>query len=143
MLHISAVTVMAAVGVIAAIVLVGQPSFSGIGGTGRSGVSETSPQEPSRGPVPESAWRADGTIDLTKVPDFIPATNGDQTVGWITRDDAFPSNGARRDPLPVYGDDLRTIVGHYVGGAGYVPLGVDPQSLTPGPQPTFWAEDPP
>lgn len=143
MVHISAVTVVAAVAVITAIGLAGQLRFSGGGGTGGSVANETSPEEPSRGPVPESAWRADGTIDLTQVPDFIPATDGDETVGWISRDDAFPSSGTRRDPLPVYGDDLRTIVGDYVGGAGYVPLGVDPQSLTPGPQPTFWAEDAP
>lgn len=35
---------------------------------------------------------------------------------------------------PVYGEDLKTLVGHMVPGRGFVPLGVDEKSV-----PTFEA----
>ena len=86
--------------------------------------------EVTKGPVPESARRPDGTIDLSQVPDFIPALDGDEQVGWIARDDAFPAEGRERpEQIEVYGDDLRTVIGHHIAGRGFVPLGVDPSTV--------------
>lgn len=97
---------------------------------------------PTKGPVPDSAWQPDGTIDLSQVPDFIPALDGDDAAGWISRDHAFPTDGERPREIPVYADDLQTVIGHYVDGVGFVPIGIDPGSVTPQPSITFWAEPP-
>lgn len=97
----------------------------------------------TKGPVPDSAWLPDGTIDRSQVPDFIPALDGDDAVGWISRDHAFPVDGERPREIPVYADDLRTVIGHHVGGVGFVPIGADPGSTNPQPSTTFWAEPEP
>lgn len=81
----------------------------------------------TKGPIPDSAWQEDGTIDMSQVPDFIPATNGDGIAGWISSDDALPPDGTKSpDEIPVFADDLRTLVGHMFPGVGFVPLGTDP-----------------
>jgi len=68
------------------------------------------------------------------MPDFIAVggRNG-QIVGYVSKDyflqgRAGQGRGAT-DPWPVYGDDLRTIVGHLVSGKGFVPRGVEPDSI--------------
>lgn len=81
----------------------------------------------TKGPIPDSAWQVDGTIDMSQVPDFIPATDGDGIAGWISSADALPPDGTKSpDEIPVFADDLRTLVGHMFPGVGFVPLGADP-----------------
>lgn len=139
-----ALATMVAVAVIQEVRLADLPVGSPGGGEQAQPHSTGSPaDDATRGPVPESAHRADGTIDLSQVPDFIPALDGDDAVGWIARDDAFPTEGSERpQQIAVYGDDLRTVVGHLVANVGFVAVGTDPALLSPGPQPTFWAEEP-
>ena len=59
----------------------------------------------TRGPVPESARLADGSIDLSQVPDFIPAAGETDTVGWIWSADVLlrpgrqPSRSSPSTPM--------------------------------------------
>lgn len=147
-LRITGVAATVAVAAIVTVVTVQQLGLRQlqVGGPGPSAsttaASSSSPADgATRGPVPESAHRPDGSIDLSQVPDFIPALDGEEAVGWISREDAFPLEGDRPDPMPVYGEDLRTTIGHVFANIGFVPLGVDPASVSPDPKPTFWAED--
>ncbi len=88
----------------------------------------------TRGPVPESAHRADGSIDLSRVPDFIPAAGEHGDVGWIWSADVLPPPGEEHPTvITVYGDDLVTVVGHMHPGVGFVPLGAEAEML-PDPQ---------
>jgi hypothetical protein len=109
------------------------------------------PQSPTVGPVPPSAWKSGGGIDLSQVPDFIPALSNGKVVGYISKSEMFPTQPS---PQPsgtnsqapyvaptaadmaaqnaklvytVYGPDLVTVVGHDYPGAGFVPLGGTPQ----------------
>jgi len=87
---------------------------------------------PTRGPIPPEAFRGSGgEIDRSLVPDFIPALSPDgEVVGWVSKDLAVPeADSAARDVIPVYADDLQTIVGHMVRGHGFVPAGVDLRPL--------------
>lgn len=92
--------------------------------------SEASPLIFSRGPVPDSARRPNGEIDLSRVPDFIPALDGDRQAGWIWAAAVLPSEGEpRADIVPVYADDLATLVGHMYPGVGFVGLGEEDEVL--------------
>lgn len=87
---------------------------------------------PTRGPIPPEAFPRDGgAIDRSVVPDFVPALGPDgAVVGWVSKELAVPeADSAARDAIPVYADDLETIVGHMVRGRGFVPAGVDLGSL--------------
>lgn len=87
----------------------------------------------TRGPVPESARRPDGSIDLSQVPNFIPAAGGDRNVGWIWSADVLPPPGEDRvEVVTVYADDLTTVVGRMFPGVGFVPLGSE-RALLPDP----------
>jgi hypothetical protein len=50
---------------------------------------------------------------------------------------ADPPAKAQRDAaspvIAVYGDDLETIVGFMYPGKGFIPVGVDPESVSPIP----------
>ncbi len=84
----------------------------------------------TRGAVPDSARRPDGSIDRAQLPDFISATAGDSTVGWIWAADAFPAAGADRVAIvTVYADDLATVIGHMYPAVGFVPLGAEDAML--------------
>lgn len=90
------------------------------------------PNSSTRGPIPDSAWQDDGTIDMSQVPDFIPATDGDGTAGWIASEAVLPAGGNRSlEVIPVYADDLQTLVGHMYPRVGFVPLGTDPPTPPP------------
>lgn len=81
----------------------------------------------TRGPVPESARLPDGSIDHSQVPDFIPAVDGDHSVGRIWSADVIPPDGSERvEVITVYGDDLTTVVGRMFLEEGFVPL--DPRT---------------
>jgi len=71
-----------------------------------------------------------GSVDERQVPDFIAFVGqADHVIGWVPKayliDDTLPD-----EAIPVYADDLRTLIGHAVAGKGFVPLGVD-ASLVP------------
>lgn len=86
---------------------------------------------PTRGPIPAEAIEPGGQIDQTKVPDFIPALGRDgEEVGWVSKDLAVPADQSLdRSVIPVFADDLKSVVGHMVAGRGFVPLGVDPNTV--------------
>lgn len=84
----------------------------------------------TRGPMPDSARRADGSIDLSEVPDFIPAVDGDRNAGWIWSADVLPVFGEERTEIvTVYADDLTTVVGQMFPDVGYVALGSGEEML--------------
>ncbi|MEX1007243.1 MAG: hypothetical protein WD271_05295 [Acidimicrobiia bacterium] len=95
---------------------------------------------PTVGRVPEAAFRSDGSIDRTQVPDYIPALDrrGD-IVGYVARDEVMPQEGleppgelAPQDkPETVYDKDLKTVVGHMYPARGFVPVGTDPRDVPP------------
>jgi hypothetical protein len=95
---------------------------------------------PTVGPIPPSAFRPDGSIDRSQVPDFIPALDrkGD-IVGYVARDEVMPKEGLQPPgglapldkPQTVYSRDLKTVVGHMYPGRGFVPLGTDSNDVPP------------
>ncbi len=83
----------------------------------------------SRGTMPPGD--ANGEIDPSAVPDLVAyAGQADRIIGWVPKsyllDPMQHCNGPQCDPIPVYADDLTTLIGHDVPGRGFVPLGVDP-----------------
>lgn len=88
---------------------------------------------PTKGPVPPSA---NGVIDLKQVPDFISVMGGGKVVGYAPKGDIFPIPGAPLPggPIPVYGADLKRLVGHLYSGIGYVALGRSPASVACRPE---------
>ncbi len=75
----------------------------------------------TRGPVPYFASLADGSIDLSQVPDFIPAVDGDRNVWWIWSADVLPPPGEDRvEIVTVYADDLTAVIGRMFPDAGFV-----------------------
>ena len=81
----------------------------------------------TRGPLPDSARGEDGSIVLSEVPDFIPATSGDDTAGWVASSDLFGPD--RPEIITVFADDLVTVVGHMYPEVGFVPLGAEAEML--------------
>jgi hypothetical protein len=86
----------------------------------------------SRGTMPPGD--ANGDIDPSAVPDFIAyAGRTDRVIGWVPKsyllDPGQHCNGPQCDQIPVYADDLTTLIGHDVPGRGFVPLGVDPATV--------------
>ena len=86
----------------------------------------------SRGPMPPPD--ANGDVDPSAAPDFISyAGRTDRIIGWVPKsyllDPAQHCRGPQCDPIPVYADDLVTVIGHDVPGRGFVPLGVDPRGV--------------
>ncbi len=83
----------------------------------------------SRGTMPPGD--ANGEIDPNAVPDFVAyAGRTDRIIGWVPKsyllDPSQHCNGPQCDPIPVFADDLTTLIGHDVPGRGFVALGVDP-----------------
>jgi hypothetical protein len=70
-------------------------------------------------------------VDPSDVPDFIAVAGADGgSPGYVPA--RFLLDPPTDEPVPVYGDDLVTLVGHMVPGRGFVALGINPQSI-----PTF------
>ena len=115
----------------------------------RSASAQTAPA-PTVVTIPSSAFTPGGGIDLSKVPDFVPAISNGKIVGYIPKSQLFPpqstpSQGGTSSspyvaPTPaneeaqsaqlvktVYGADLVTVVGHMYPGVGFVPLGATPE----------------
>lgn len=108
-----------------------------VGGMTAVVVAAPGGQGPTRGPIPVDAMHADGTVDLSLVPDYVPALARDGAlVGWVTRADALGApplatelGGKDVYEVPVYADDLETQIGTMVDGRGFVPAGTDPASV--------------
>jgi hypothetical protein len=85
----------------------------------------------SKGTIPPPG--ANGEVDASAAPDFLAvAGNGPGIAGYARQEDMLdPGDG----PFPVFADDLRTVVGQMIPGRGFVPAGVDPESV-----PTFAVE---
>ena len=99
--------------------------------------SAADPGHPTKGPIPPAAYLANG-IDAALVPDFVPVWGRDGTTvaGYIPKayllGPTLPTVTSSRpegDIAPVYADDLRSLVGHMYPDRGFVPLGVDPNSI--------------
>ena len=90
------------------------------------------PAVPLKGPVPAAAFQQSG-VNTAIVPAWIPALDrsGNQ-VGYVQRDLVMPQgNSAGVDrAVPVYADDLKTVVGRMVPGRGFVQKGA-PDASTP------------
>ncbi len=76
-----------------------------------------------------------GLIDSSGAPDFIAVAGRDGgIVGYAPKELLLPQPSLTvgrpgEFDIPVYGEDLRTLVGRLVPGKGYVPLGVDPDTV--------------
>jgi hypothetical protein len=124
--------------------------------------AETNPgatKTPLVGPIPESAFNNEqpGGLDLSEVPDFIPALVGHQVVGFIPKAQLFPNSTPQTDQatplapnapyhgptatdieklyeesiLTVYGPDLTTVIGHMYPNQDFVPMGETPPPYSP------------
>jgi hypothetical protein len=78
----------------------------------------------------------DGRIDFKKVPDYVSVvgTNG-RIVGYAPKSYILSSTGANQpvnsklgSVAPVFGIDLKTLVGHLYPGGGYVAVGTSPSA---------------
>ena len=102
-------------------------------------------RQPTRGPMPDPATTPDGGINEALVPDFVSvwAADGVTIAGYVTKRDLLegpdmtpggtPSDPPQALPIPVYGDDLVTLVGHSVPGVGFVALGSTESPVPPSP----------
>jgi len=79
----------------------------------------------TRGPVPT----VNGSLDLQHAPDFISVISQGRIVGYVPKGYVVPSpvntpaNQLLDQVAPVYGPDLKKLVGHMYPGVGFVPLG--------------------
>lgn len=94
-------------------------------------------RQPTKGPVPENATPPEGgeTNDALW-PDFVSVwgSDGATIAGYAPKrylldpgsnlTPGSPSNPPQPEPVPVYGEDLATLVGHMVPGVGFVALGL-------------------
>lgn len=81
----------------------------------------------TKGPIPT----VNGQLDTQRAPDFIRiATSG--VTGYVPRayilppEPNKPGNALLLSVAPVYGSDLKTLIGHMYPGVGFVPLGKSP-----------------
>jgi hypothetical protein len=77
---------------------------------------------PTKGRIPSDASSNDGAIYDALWPDFVATygRDGETVAGYIPKADLLGKHDA---PLPVYGEDLQTLVGYQVAGQGFVPIG--------------------
>jgi hypothetical protein len=147
---VAVVTVLAGIFALGLWALLGNDGGTSTPALAASRVTADVAHTPTVGPVPSSAWKPGGGIDLSLVPDFIPLADG---KGYIPKSELFPPQSAAprsadtgSPPAPyvaptaadmaaqnaalvytVYGPDLVTVIGHMYPGVGFVPLGGTPQ----------------
>ena len=93
--------------------------------------------EQTKGTIPTSS---NGALDSKEIPDFISALgrNG-EIVGYIPRAYLVPAQANQPmssnvgEVAPVYASDLKTLVGHFYPGVGFVALGNSPASKPASP----------
>ena len=127
----------------------------------------TGASAPTVGTIPDSAWGPGGQVDLSQVPDFVPALSDGRVVGYVSKTQLFPSTpvaspdrsqattGLSTYHAPtatdqaaanaklvktVYASNLTTVVGHMYPGIGFVPDGQTPPAMPSSP-PTTVAGD--
>jgi hypothetical protein len=66
-------------------------------------------------------------------PDYIAIRGKDGVVGYAKKADIYSL--PRKEPLDVYARDLKTMVGRLYNNKGFIPVGVDPDSVTTFPPP--------
>lgn len=79
----------------------------------------------SKGTMPPPG--PNGDVEASSAPDFIAVVGRDAGIADYARKEDVLSPGDA--PFPVYGDDLRTVVGQMVPGKGFIPAGVDPNTV--------------
>lgn len=90
---------------------------------------------PTKGPVPREAAVPGQAIDPNAVPDYVSVLGRDGTiVGYSPKDlilnpQVAPGFLGQPHSIPVYGDDLRTLVGQLVPDRGFVPVGAAVDSV--------------
>lgn len=88
---------------------------------------------PTFGRIPDSAFRDDGTVDVSQAPDFVIAYGrSDAPVGYVRKEDILPVDGRPTDnsgKIPVFDRDGTTILGFMIERKGFVPLGQDPDDV--------------
>jgi hypothetical protein len=102
-------------------------------------------RQPTKGPIPDDATPPEGGMtNDALVPDFVSyvGSAGDVVLGYVHKRDALggahtmpggtPSNPPQILPIPIYGEDLVTLIGHDVPGVGFVALSA---TETPSPRP--------
>jgi hypothetical protein len=79
----------------------------------------------SKGTMPPPG--PNGQVDGSSAPDFIAVAGEDGGIAGYVRKEAVvpPGDGS----VPVYADDLRTVVGEMVPDKGFIPAGVDPLTV--------------
>lgn len=91
------------------------------------------PSFASKGTMPPPG--PNGEVDPARAPDFIAVAGREVGIaGYVPKAFLFPEPttvvGRQDEPdVPVYGEDLRTLVGHMVADKGFIPLGVDPATV--------------
>jgi hypothetical protein len=90
----------------------------------------------TKGPIPDAAFRPGQPLDLSLVPDFVPALDRNGKMAGYVRKEALaePASaidaGRQSSPqVPVFGNDLATIVGYMVPDKGFVPLGTNADTV--------------
>jgi hypothetical protein len=92
-----------------------------VGGTVLAACSPFASKGTMPPPGPNSA------VDASSAPDFIAVAGRDAGIAGYARKEDVLNPG--REPFPVYGEDLRTVVGQMVPGKGFIPAGVDPDTV--------------
>jgi hypothetical protein len=101
-------------------------------------ISAMSTHTPTKGPIPNSAFLASGGIDASVVPDFIPAygRDGETIAGYVpkefvlgTAETTLTTDRRVESDWPIFASDLKTLVGYMVPDKGFVPLGVDAETI--------------
>lgn len=90
------------------------------------------PSGPSKGPMPTGTLSlSNGTLDQSRIPDYVSVTDIVGAPGYVKELDLYDYQGARipRGVMTVYGEDLRTVIGHLNQNRGFLPLGQDPATL--------------
>ncbi len=92
-------------------------------------------RQPTKGPMPPEASPPEGgEVNEALVPDFVSTwgRDGVTIAGYVPKRyllqegdlvPGSPSDPPQPEPMPVYGEDLATLVGHMVPGVGFVALG--------------------
>jgi hypothetical protein len=101
-------------------------------------MAEAQDGTPTFGGIPDSAFTDEG-IDASDLPDYVAVSigAGDDAVGYVRSSEYFADDQGPRNPdeaaamgfvyVGVYDvfDTNQTVIGHWVTGAGFVPLGED------------------
>jgi len=88
-----------------------------------------------KGRIPPEAFQPGKPLDMSLVPDFVATSDKEgNIVGYSPKSALLPQVLAKGvlqpGPTPVYGEDLKTIVGFMYPSKGFVPVGVDPATVS-------------